>query len=188
MRGDSKQPVGDAIPVVRAGLGKYNLTLPADLPLKPQQPLTLWVSANRLDGVQSAQVSEKLDLAAPVYVTHLDTDKPMYQPGEVVHYRSLTLEHFSLKPAQEDLRLTYELVTPTGGKQTLIQGANGLVDAAGAEVKGPDGKPIRGVGAGELLLEPNLEGGEYTLVCREEANRFPASGVSFWSITIPRHS
>ena len=186
MRGDGKQPVGDDIPVVRAGLGKYNLTLPADLPLKPQQPLTLWVSANRLDGVQSAQVSEKLDLAAPVYVTHLDTDKPMYQPGEVVRYRSLTLERFSLKPAQEDLRLTYELVTPTGGKQTLIRGANGLVDAAGAEVKGPDGKPIRGIGAGELLLEPNLEGGEYTLLCREEANRFPVERRKFLVNNYPK--
>ncbi len=103
----------------------------------------------------------------------------MYKPGEVVHYRSLTLERFSLKPAQEDLRLTFELVAPTGAKQTLIQDANGLSDATGAEVHGPDGKPIRGVGAGELLLEPNLEGGEYTLVCREEANRFPAERRKF---------
>ena len=50
----------------------------------------------------------------------------MYQPGEVVHYRSLTLDRFSLKPANEDLRLTYELVTPTRGRQTLAQAANGL--------------------------------------------------------------
>jgi A-macroglobulin TED domain/Alpha-2-macroglobulin family len=184
--GETKQAVNGLIPVVRAGDGKYNLTLPADLPLKPQQPLTLWVSANRLDGAQSAQVSEKLDLASPVYVTHLDTDKPMYQPGEVVYYRSLTLERFSLKPAQEDLRLTYELVTPTGGKQTLIQGANGLSDAGGGEMLGPDGKPIRGVGAGELLLEPNLEGGEYTLVCREEANRFPAQRRKFLVNNYPK--
>jgi anti-sigma factor RsiW len=184
--GASKQAVNGPIPVVRAGLGRYNLTLPADLPLKPQGPLTLVVSANRLGGVQSAQVSEKLNLAAPVYVTHLDTDKPMYQPGEIVHYRSLTLERFSLKPAQEDLRLTYELVTPTGGKQTLIQGANGLSDNAGGEVRGPDGKPIRGIGVGELLLEPNLEGGEYTLVCSEETNRFPAQKRKFLVNNYPK--
>ncbi len=73
MWGEGKQPFGDALPVVRAGLGKYKLTLPADLPLKPQQPLTLWVSANRLDGVQSAQVSEKLDLAAPVFTSRTST-------------------------------------------------------------------------------------------------------------------
>ncbi len=184
--GATKLAVGDAIPVVRAGIGKYNLTLPADLPLKPQGPLTLVVSANLLDGAQSAQVSEKLNLAAPVYVTHLDTDKPMYQPGEVVRYRSLTLERFSLKPAQEDLRLIYELITPTGGKQTLIQNANGLTDAAGAEVHGPDGKPIQGVGVGELQLEPNLEGGEYSLVCREEANRFPAQKRKFLVNNYPK--
>jgi hypothetical protein len=184
--GESKQAVGGPIPVVRAGVGKWNLTLPADLPLKPQGPLTLVVSANRLDGVQSAQVSEKLNLAAPVYVTHLDTDKPMYQPGEVVHYRSLTLDRFSMKPAEEDLRLTYEMVTPTGGKQTLIQGANGLLEGAGAEVRGPDGKPVRGVGVGELLLEPNLEGGEYTLVCREDTNRFPAQRRKFLVNNYPK--
>ena len=170
---DSKKPLGNEIPVVRYANGNYAVTLPADLPLKPQQPLTLVVSANRLDGVQSVQVSEKLNLSAPVYVTHLDTDKPMYQPGEVVHYRSLTLERFSLKPAQENMRLIYELITPTGAKQTLIQGASGLSDAKGGAVNGPDGKPIRGVGVGELLLDHNLQGGEYTLVCREESNRFP---------------
>jgi hypothetical protein len=183
--GETKQAVGGPIPVVRARDGSYKITLPADLPLKPQVPLTLVVSANRLDGVQ-AQVSEKLNLAAPVYVTHLDTDKPMYLPGEVVHYRSLTLDRFSMKPAEEALRLSYELVTPTGGKQTLIQGANSLSDNAGGEVRGPDGKPIRGVGVGELLLEPNLEGGEYTLVCSEDTNRFPAQRRKFLVNNFPK--
>ena len=30
------------------------------------------------------------------YLAHLYTDKPMYQPGETVRFRSLTLERFSL--------------------------------------------------------------------------------------------
>src|SRR5205823_2381643 len=132
-----------------------------------------------------ATVSESFDLAAPVYITHLETDKPMYQPGEVVHYRSLTLDRFSLKPAEEDLRLTYELVTPTGARKPLVAGANGLREAAAAEpgaplpVLGPDNKPLRGIGAGDFQLDAKLEGGEYTLVCREENSRFPEQRRKF---------
>ena len=103
----------------------------------------------------------------------------MYQPGEIVHYRSLTLDRFSLKPAQEPLRLTCELITPTGAHRPLLQGADGLRDEDGVEVLGPDKKPIRGVGVGEFILDPNTEGGEYVLVCREDANRFPEQRRKF---------
>ena len=173
--GQNGAPVGGAIPVVKAADGKSTVTLPADLPVKPDSKLTLVVSARRDAGI-GATVSEEVNLVAPVYVTHLETDKPMYQPGEVVHYRSLTLDRFSLKPADEDLRLSYELVTPTRGMQTLAQNVNGLETFKGeAEtvVPGPEGKPVRGVGAGEFVLDPHLDGGEYTLVCREDNNRFP---------------
>ena len=113
-------------PSSRPADGKYTFTLPPDLPVKPDSRLTLVVSAQRDDlGVQT-QVSGELDLAPPVYITHLDTDKPMYQPGEVVHYRSLTLDRFSLKPAEEPLRLTYELITPKGARRPLLQGVDGL--------------------------------------------------------------
>jgi hypothetical protein len=190
-----KQPVGDAIPVVRAEDGKYRITLPPDLPVKPDSRLTLVVSAKRESGLQ-ATVSEGFDLAPPVYMTHLDTDKPMYQPGEVVHYRSLTLDRFSLKPAEEDLRLTYELITPTGARKPLVQGANGLREAAaepaaaqlatGLPVLGPDNKALRGIGAGDFQLDPKLEGGEYTLVCREENNRFAEQHRKFLVNTYSR--
>ncbi len=175
----NRQPVGAAIPVVKADDGKYQLTLPPDLPVKPDSRLNLVVSACREETGVQAQVSGEFDLAAPVYVTHLDTDKPMYQPGEIVHYRSLTLDRFSLKPAAEDLRLSYDLVTPTGVRRTLAQGADELCDETGAPLLGPDKKPIRGVGAGEFILDPNTPGGEYTLVCRDDANRFPEQGRKF---------
>ncbi len=159
--------------------GKYNLTLPPDLPVKPDSRLTLVVSARRDDIGAQAQVSGEFDLAPPVYIAHLETDKPMYQPGEMVHYRSLTLDRFSLRPAEEDLRLSYDLITPKGARRTLVEGAEGLRDLDGAEMLGPDKKPVRGVGAGEFVLDPNIEGGEYTLVCREQANRFPEQRRKF---------
>ncbi len=177
--GADRRPVGDPIPIVKASDGKYALTLPPDLPVKPDSRLTLVVSAKREETGAQARVSGDFDLAAPVYVTRLDTDKPMYQPGEMVHYRSLTLDRFSLKPAEEALQLSYDLVTPTGVRRTLAQGADDLRDETGAAVIGPDKKPIRGVGAGEFILDPNAPGGEYTLVCREDANRFPEQGRKF---------
>ncbi len=174
-----RQPVGDPIPVVKASDGEYRLTLPPDLPVKPDSRLTLVVSAKREETGVQAQVRGDFDLAAPVYVTHLDTDKPMYQPGEMVHYRSLTLDRFTFKPAEEALQLTYDLVTPTGVRRTLVQGTDDLRDDTGAAVVGPDKKPIRGVGAGEFILDPNAVGGEYTLICREDANRFPEQSRKF---------
>src|SRR5438034_3896910 len=77
--------------------GNQEIPLPADLPVTPSSDLTLVVSAR---GPQSGgELTEKISLAAPVYIAHLAPDKPMYQPGETVHFRSLTLDRFSLKPA-----------------------------------------------------------------------------------------
>ena len=190
---EGKAPAGDPLPVVKAGEGRYAVTLPADLPLKPNSRLNLVVSARREAGI-GATVSEQVNLVAPVYNTFLETDKPMYQPGEVVHYRSLTLDRFNLRPAEEDLRLTYELVTPTRGRQALQQNVSGLRslerEAAGkgaaASIPTLDGKPVRGVGAGDFVLDPTLEGGEYTLVCREENNRFQEQRRKFLVNNYPR--
>ena len=77
--------------------------LPADLPVRPESHPTLVVSARRDNGSQ-VELNEEMQLAAPVYVTHLEIDKPMYQLGETVYFRSLTLDRFSLKPAEQDLQ------------------------------------------------------------------------------------
>jgi hypothetical protein len=147
--------------------GNYRLNLPRDLPLKPDTQLTLEVRA-RGENAQQGQVREHLQLAAPVYVTHLATDKPMYQPGEVVHFRSLTLERFSLKPAQEDLHLVFNLFTPTGEQVRLLDG----LSRTAAPVVGPDKQPVRGIGAGDYQLDPGAPGGEYKLTISEAQNRF----------------
>src|SRR5262249_59136526 len=86
----------------------YLVSLPADLAVNPKSELSLEVIAQREGGAES-QVRERLSLVAPVYLAHLTTDKPMYRPGETVHFRSLTLERFSLKPPDEDFRLGYAI-------------------------------------------------------------------------------
>src|SRR5262249_42318711 len=139
------------------------------------------------------QLTDKLKLVAPVFLTHLTTDKPMYQPGETVHYRSLTLERFSLTPAPEDLFLTYTLAKPNGEQQVVAQGMSQLINENGVPFIGPDKKPVRGIGGGDFRLVPPGQpldpnsgipqvvavGGEYTLSVRDASNRFPEQKRKF---------
>ena len=104
--------------------GLYNVSLPADLPVKPGSHIAVVVDAQRDNG-PPARIREDLKLtAAPVYLSHLTTDKPMYQPGEIVHFRSLTLERATLKPAQENLRMHFTLATPTGKQKEVLAVSN----------------------------------------------------------------
>jgi hypothetical protein len=159
--------------------GTYRLTLPPDLPLKPAENLALQIAANR-DGEAKQEVRHELTLASPVYLTHLYTDKPMYRPGETVHFRSLTLDRFSLKPAQEDFHLAYTVTSPNGEQVFSLQGLPLLTDEKGqAPLLGPDKKPVRGIGAGDYLIPPDRPGGEYTLTVREAQNHFPPQERKF---------
>ncbi len=161
--------------------GDYRLTLPPNLPFKPASKLSLEVVAKR-DGGPQGSVREELPLATPLYVTHLTTDKPMYQPGEVVHFRSLTLERFSLKPAEEILQLAYAVTSPSGEEVFQLNGVTELLDERGKSrtvLLGPDNKPVRGLGVGDFPIAPDAPGGEYTLTVRETNNRFPPQQRKF---------
>ncbi len=162
------------------GPGNYAFALPRDLPAKPNSDLYLVVSAKGKDAGQG-EVTEKLTLVPPVYLTHLATDKPMYQPGEVVHFRSLTLERFSLKPAQEELRLRYTITKPTTETVEILTGGDRLREANKPDqpLLGPDKQPLRGVGAGEFTIPADAPGGEYTLTVSEAGGRFPPQTRKF---------
>src|SRR5262249_431788 len=94
--------------------GLYHLTLPSKLDVGPNSRVMLEVVAADANGSKT-KLREDFRLTAPLYLTHLTTDKPVYQPGEVVRFRSLTLERFSLPPAREPLALHFTLSTPGGG-------------------------------------------------------------------------
>jgi hypothetical protein len=167
------------LPVESIGNGLYKIKVPPTLPLQPNSELTMVVEASRNNGGGIA-LSERVQLTTPVYLTHLMTDRPMYQPGDTVYFRSLTVDRFSLEPAREDFQLRYTLTTPTGETCTVLQGRNTLLRADGkGEVIGPDGKPLRGIGAGQFQLDPAIRGGEYALTVSEEARRFPPQSRKF---------
>src|SRR5262249_44706121 len=121
---------------------------------------------------------ETIPLAGPVYVTHLATDKPLYQPGEMVRFRSLTLERFSLHPPSEELELVYTLTTPTGVTAQLLRGVSQL-QLDSRLILGPDQKPIQGIGAGEVQIDKEALIGEYTLTVSEGRQRFPPQHRKF---------
>src|SRR5579871_5027405 len=122
--------------------GQWNFALPANLPVPADSKLSLEVVA-RQEGGREEQIREELALAAPVYLTHLTTDKPMYRPGETVHFRSLTLERFRLKPPEEDFHLVYTLTKPTGEEMPVLAGSPLLFDEkTQSPLLGPDKKPI----------------------------------------------
>ena len=154
--------------------GQLQIVVPPDLPLRAGSNPTLIVSAKRESGAQ-LEIKEGLQLASAVYVAHLSTDKPMYQPGETVYFRALVLERFSLRPPYEDFALNFVLTTPTQEQKVVGQGMGGISrpDKPAELIKGPDGKPLKGVGSGAFLIDPTAPGGEYILTVKDQSGRFP---------------
>lgn len=164
-------------------LGRHVVVLPPDLPYKPNTRLSIDVTAQDTGGKSRSVLTEELSWAAPRYVTHLATDKPMYQPGQTVFFRSLTLNRATMQPPEEDLLLEFSIVSPRGQKVWSVTGETRLRSlSAGRDARvmlGPDQKPIHGIGAGEYRIPEVLDGGEYTLVVRELRNRFPEQKRKF---------
>jgi hypothetical protein len=143
--------------------------------------LALEISAVGADGARGT-LTEELSLLRSAFVTHLVTDKPMYHPGETVHFRSLTLDRFTLKPAAEDLDLTFTLVTPTSERRLVGRCSTrlfGLKNGQYAEVIGPDKKPVRGLAVGEFPIAEGEAGGEYILEVANDTQRFPTERRKF---------
>ncbi len=173
---EDKANPGTRFPVAsqRTRQGQLQIVVPPDLPLRAGSNPTLIVSAKRESGAQ-LEIKEGLQLASAVYVAHLSTDKPMYQPGETVYFRALVLERFSLRPPFEDFALNFVLTTPTQEQKVVGQGGGGLSrpDKPAELIKGPDGKPLKGVGSGAFLIDPTAPGGEYILTVKDQSGRFP---------------
>jgi len=181
--------------------GNYTMSLPADVAVKASNQLALEVAARSESGKQKGALTENLTLARSIYVTQLVTDKPMYQPGETVHFRSLTLDRYTLNPAAEDLRLVYILLNAQGKQVPLLENATVAAGgkpnnnggrtpqivrtlrvhgaATGRDVVGPNQQPVRGIGAGEFTIPEDTDGGEYTLVVEEAGKKFPPERRKF---------
>src|SRR5262249_38080093 len=88
--------------------GEAAVPLPPGLPVKRGEKARLAVRAETGRGSE-AEITEDLVAAGPTYLTHIALNKPVYRVGDVVLFRTLTLDRFSLKPPGREFRVNYLL-------------------------------------------------------------------------------
>jgi len=140
--------------------GRLQVSIPPDLkfPAQTQLKVVAWHGDSR----------EEATLALPVEpgcrVSQLSLDRPLYQPGETIYYRSLTLSRFGLT-ADRPIPVHFEILDPGGA----------MVPGSPADVV-----TRRGVGNGAFTIPEGLAGGKYTLVVRSADGSFPEERRSFF--------
>lgn len=153
--------------------GDFLASLPPSLVVASDVNWSVEVTAE-LPGSAPQTFRDRFQLFRSRYLTHVTTDKPLYQPGETVYFRTLTLERATLRPPQEELTLDFS-ITNGRGEQVFQQSGRAQVKSAadGEILKGPDQLPLQGLGAGVFVLPPDAPGGEYILTVSERHQRFP---------------
>ncbi|MBX9680409.1 MAG: zf-HC2 domain-containing protein [Gemmataceae bacterium] len=109
--------------------------------------LRVVVEAQTLGANKSIRVEENLAVAPSNYVAHLAANKATYLPSEVLFFRVLVLQRYSLKPPEKPIPIRVGLLDGNG---------NRVLDRVVASGEG-------GIAAGELSLLPSLAGGAYML-------------------------
>jgi len=99
------------------------------------------------DGKDIAKIEETLQLSNPVHSSHLALNKSLYNVGEVLFFRSLTLDRYTLKPPAQPVSLRFSL-----------NDANGRPVVKDIYTRTVDG----GISGGELALTPNIPSGMYS--------------------------
>jgi hypothetical protein len=110
----------------KAGLVHVTFDVPATVN-DPNQVLTVVADTTNYGQLQTSQEV----YVGRVYNVLLSTDKPVYQPGQVIHLRTLALDTTALKAAQEQ-PLVLTVADPAGNKlmrKTLTTSAFGIASA-----------------------------------------------------------
>lgn len=140
--------------------GRLEVTIPPDVDVPSGAKLEV-VAAS---GDKQERVDTRLAVEPVGYVTHLALDKPLYQPGETIYYRSLTLSRFGLA-ADRQAPIHFEIRDPSGAVVPGSQLAGVTED---------------GVGNGEFPIPGELAGGEYVLVAQSLDDAFPEEKRPFF--------
>ena len=136
--------------------GRANFTLPASLKL-PREAKIIFASHS----TDMPPVTGELKLSPTKFITQISFDKLLYRPGEVVRFRSLTVERFSLKPGEKQ-QVKYKLLDPSGA--TLLDVTQGTAI---------------GVAAYEWPIPATQIGGTYTVECSSVEGFFPTQKKTF---------
>ncbi|MBI3412239.1 MAG: zf-HC2 domain-containing protein [Planctomycetes bacterium] len=121
--------------------GETSITIPPGLQLDTAQLVV------RTVGAAPAEVRETLRRASPSFATHLAINKSLYRVGDVVFFRTLTLDRLSFKPPEDSIPLRFSLVNAKGTavKQLLGQTGPG------------------GISGGTFALTADLPNGDYAI-------------------------
>ena len=138
-------------------LGRLLVSLPANLSIPDEAEFRVEAACQAPGSQATATATGSIRLVATRYLTHLAMDRTLYRPGEVIHYRSLSLERFSLK-AEHEFPVHFEIRDPSG---SVLPGSE------------HEGITTRGVGSGVFAIPVGQVGGEYTLVARSPEGSFP---------------
>jgi hypothetical protein len=137
--------------------GGRSLRLPAKLPVTPQTKARLEFRASA--GGETDTVAEDVTAVPDAPLTQLTLNKRLYYVGEIVFFRSVTLERYTLRPPEKPVRLQQSLRDPQG--KTVVSFTTAT---------GPGG-----IASGELALTKDLAEGDYSLQIADEAGRAVAT-------------
>ena len=144
--------------------GRLRVVIPADLALPSVTKLK--VAARHRESREEVEMPLRVEPTR--YAVQLTSDKPVYQPGESIYYRSLTLARFGLS-ADRELPVHYEILDPRGA----VVSRSPL-----------DGVTQRGVGNGLFSFPNDSADGRYTLALRGADRTFPPQQES---VVLRRH-
>jgi hypothetical protein len=139
--------------------GRLPVAIPADMSL----PAIATINVVALYRGSREEMSAPLAVDPARLATLLSLDKPLYQPGETVFYRSLSLSRFGLA-ADREIPIHFEILGPAGA---IVP--NSLLDGA----------TDHGVGNGIFNIPDDLPGGQYTLLARSLDGSFPEEKRKF---------
>ena len=140
--------------------GRLEVAIPASVRVPPGAELKV----TAVHGDQEEPMETRLAVEPVRHVTHLALDKPLYQPGETVYYRSLTLSRFGLA-ADAEMAIHFEILDPSGA---VVPGSP------------LEGVTQHGVGSGAFTIPEQSPGGEYVLVARSLGQAFPEERRRFF--------
>ena len=113
----------------------------------PNSPLSVSVEAEFGDGL--TRIQEPIRLLAATYVSRIDTNKIAYQVKDVLFFRVLVLDRYSLRPPSESIPMRVELLNVKGESLRSIDMSTG---AGGG-----------GILASEFAIDEKFQPGQYTL-------------------------
>jgi hypothetical protein len=135
--------------------GEAVVSLASSQAVPPDALLSLEVEAEK--GETREVVRHKLDAVRPGYSTHLAIDKAIYRKGEILFFRTLTLDQFSDQPPRQPIELKATLIDGQGTRHLLYRSQTAS----------------NGIASGQLALTTDLGDGECTLEVAGAGGLFP---------------